>query len=245
MKVVILAAGYGTRLQSIAANTPKPLLPINGQPLLNYVFDRVESLTDLAEIVVVSNNKFYSVFLQWAATLNCRVPVRVVNDGTNTPEERLGSIGDIEFTIRESKINDDVLVVGGDNLFDFDLDAYYRFANARPQHVTIGVYDIHDIQEATLFGVVALGPNGKIVSFEEKPKQPKSTLVAMCFYYFPKTTLPLFTTYLEQNQKADRAGDYIRWLCEVSDVYGFQFNGKWYDIGSIESYREAQEKFIK
>jgi len=243
MKVLVLAAGYGTRLKSIAENTPKPLLPINNRPLINYILDRVKGLNGLDEVLVVTNNKFTGIFNDWADETDIGCPITIVNDGTNTPEERLGSIGDIQFTIKDQKLKDDLLVVGGDNLFDYNLDKYIMFAKQQKGSAVIGLYDIGDLKEAKLYGVVGLDKTGKVNSFEEKPQEPKSTLISMCFYYFPGKTLSLVGQYLKEQGKADKAGDYIRWLYQKTDVYGFKFSGKWYDIGSVEAYYEAQEKF--
>lgn len=242
MKVLVLAAGYGTRLKSIAENTPKPLLPINNKPLINFILDRIKGLGGLDEVLVVTNNKFTDIFNDWADRTDIGCPITIVNDGTNSPEERLGSIGDIQFTIKDQKLKDDLLVVGGDNLFDYNLDKYIMFAKQKGSAV-IGLYDIGDLKEAKLYGVVGLDKTGKVNSFEEKPQEPKSTLISMCFYYFPGKTLSLVGQYLKEQGKADKAGDYIRWLYQKTDVYGFKFTGKWYDIGSIEAYYEAQEKF--
>ncbi|HBR15154.1 MAG TPA: nucleoside-diphosphate-sugar pyrophosphorylase [Candidatus Omnitrophica bacterium] len=258
MKALILAAGYGTRLYALGENTPKALLPIQDKPLVNYILDKIEKLPGLDEVLLVTNNKFYPVFEDWAKKLresiqggagpgkpSFSLPVRVVNDGTNTPEERLGSIGDIDFVLRQTSLNDDLLVVGGDNLFDYKLDEYIVFAKERSPAVTIGLYDIKNREEAKKFGVVDLDPRKRIVSFQEKPALPKTTLIAMCFYYFPKKSLGLVSAYLSETVKSDAAGDYIRWLHQENPVYGFQFTGKWYDIGSLEAYQEAQENFIR
>ena len=134
-------------------------------------------------------------------------------------------------------------MIGSDNLFDYNIDEYVTFAQEKSSAVSIGLYDINDLNEAKQFGVVTLGREGKIASFEEKPRNPQSTLVAMCFYYLPKNSLGLIGDYLLECGKSDTAGDYIRWLVENNDVYGFKFVGKWYDIGSIEAYKEAQERF--
>lgn len=244
MKVIVLAAGYGTRLKEIAENTPKPLLPINGKPMLNYIVDRISTLEGLNEILVVTNNKFFGHFTEWKESLpQASYDVTIVNDGTNSPEERLGSIGDIHFTLENQNVDDDVLVIGGDNLFDYNVDDYIIFARDKSPSASIGVYDIEDMSQAHLFGIVEIDNEGKLLSFEEKPEQPKSTLVAMCFYYFPKDSLGLVGQYLSETEKSDKAGDYIRWLHENSDVYGFKFSGKWYDIGSVEAYHHAQENF--
>ncbi len=244
MKILVLAAGYGTRLKAIAENTPKPLLPISDRPLMNYILDRVKGLNRLNEVIVITNNKFAETFEQWAAETSIGVPITVVNDGTNSPEDRLGSIGDINFAIENRQLEDDLLVIGGDNLFDYNVDEYIMFAQEKVAgSAVIGLYDVGDREEAKLYGVVGLDDTNRIISFEEKPQEPKSTLISMCFYYLPKDNLSLVGQYLREVGKADKAGDYIRWLHKQTDVYGFTFSGKWFDIGSVEAYQDAQKNF--
>ena len=244
MKVLILAAGYGTRLQAIAKDTPKPLLPINGKPMINFIVDEISQISGITEYVVVTNNKFFKHFQEWQDQQGeLRSSIRVINDGTLSNEDRLGSVGDMRFVWEREQALDDWLVVGGDNLFDFDLSAYMKLARAKAPAVTVGVYDIKDITQAHKFGIVLLDKNGKIVSFEEKPQKPRSTFVTMCFYYFPKGTIGFIGQYLKESSSADAAGGYIKWLSEKKEVYGFQFEGKWYDIGSVESYYDAQKRF--
>jgi len=245
MKALILAAGYGTRLASVIADTPKPLIPIGKRPLIDYVVDKIQQVPSVNEIVVVSNNKFASHFQKWAATRRGKLPIRVVNDGTNTPEERLGSVGDIRFVWRQETSRQDWLVIGGDNLFDQDLSVFMDFAMRQTPAVTIGAFDIRDIAAATKFGVLGLDKNQKVTSFQEKPKSPLSSIIAMCVYYFPQATLGFLEEYLSQSKSVDAAGSYIQWLSEKKNVYGFQFFGKWYDIGSIESLEEARANFKK
>jgi glucose-1-phosphate thymidylyltransferase len=245
MKALILAAGYGTRLASVAANTPKPLLPVNNQPLINYIVDKLPGLSGLDELLIVTNEKFHTHFESWGKELQKKfpVPIRIVNDGTTNPDDRLGSVGDIDFTIKKLGIKDDLFVLGGDNLFDYHLKDFVAFASRQRSAVTIGLYDIHNLHDATMYGVVQIASDGKLVSFEEKPAQPKSTLISMCCYYFPKETLTYLEQYKNAAGKMDKAGEYIGWVSKEKEVYGFKFTGKWYDIGSIESYQEAQEKF--
>jgi len=242
MKALILAAGYGTRLASVIKDTPKPLIPVGDRPLIDYVFDKLQNIKHLSEIVVVSNNKFTPHFQKWAAGRR-GLPIRVVNDNTNTPEERLGSVGDIRFVWEKEPSLQDWLIIGGDNLFDQDLPVFMEFSIAKTPAVTIGVFDIKDIGSATKFGVVGLDKNQKVTSFQEKPKDPVSSIIAMCVYYFPKQTIGYLTEYLSVSKAVDAAGSYIQWLSEKKNVYGFQFSGKWYDIGSVESLNDARNHF--
>ena len=245
MKALILAAGYGTRLASVIKDTPKPLIPVGERPLIDYVVDKLQSIKSLTEIVVVSNNKFTPHFQKWAATRKGICPIRVVNDGTNTPEERLGSVGDIRYVWEKEPSLQDWLIIGGDNLFDQDMSVFMDFSIAKTPAVTIGIFDINDISAATKFGVVGIDQDKKVTRFQEKPKDPVSSLIAMCVYYFPKQTLGFLKEYLSESDAVDAAGSYIKWLSEKKNVYGFQFSGKWYDIGSIESLEEARAHFLK
>lgn len=244
MTVLILAGGYGTRLAELGKNTPKALLKIQNRYLVDYILGKITPLKDVKKIILVTNNRFHGVFQLWAKEhVGYPYPISIVNDGTNTPEDRLGSIGDMDFVIRQENVKDDMLVVGGDNLFGDSLDAYIQFSQKKAPAVTIGVYDIGSLEDAKRFGVVSIDTRGRVSAFAEKPAQPHSTLIGMCLYYLPKKSLGLIADYLLQFGKSDTAGDYIRWLAEKSTVYGFEFHGKWYDIGSVESYREAQSDF--
>jgi len=244
MKVLILAAGYGTRLYPVVKDTPKPLLDIGGRPLIDYLLDKVRGFADLSEVLVVTNDKFYGMFRLWAKkNADFSAPITVINDGTRSPDDRLGSIGDIRYVLQNTDLKEDLFVLGGDNLFDYSLDEYAAFAQKNAPAVTIGLYDIGSLKEAARFGVVELQGQGKVTTFEEKPPHPKSTLIAMCAYYLPRTSLAFIHDYVNQTRQTDKAGDYIHWLVERGEVYGFRFDGTWYDIGSLEALKEAQEKF--
>jgi glucose-1-phosphate thymidylyltransferase len=247
MKALILAAGYGTRLRAIAKNKAKALLKVGGQSIIDHILDHLRSLAQLNEVMVVTNAKYFVDFSHWAEIHSASesFKITVVNDRTTSNEDRLGSIGDIDYVLRYLSVDDDLLVVGGDNLFNFDIDAFAAFASQKSDHVSMGVFDIRDKSQAGKFGVVELGQDKRIISFEEKPRKPKSSLIAMCFYYFPKKSLGLIEKYLVQSGKSDRSGDYIIWLMGRSEVYGYEFSGKWFDIGSVESYNEAQCAFEK
>lgn len=241
MKILILAAGYGTRLYPLVQDTPKAFLDVKDKPLIAHIIDKIKMAPGLNEFLIVTNNKFFKPFDEWAKRQAFNV--RVINDKTDTPEQRLGSIGDIQFALNQYPFSDDLLVIGSDNLFNFNLEDFFQFAQSKKKAATIGLYDIKDITQAHQYGVVSVDKNKKIILFEEKPQKPKSTLIAMCFYYFPKDLVSFIPQYIKEGGKADRAGDYIKWIAEKHEAYGFTFSGKWYDIGSIESYNEAQKNF--
>lgn len=246
MKALILAAGYATRLYPLTKEFPKPLLLVGHRPIIDYIIDKLEAIDQINEIIVVSNSKFILRFREWAAGHPTKKHISLVDDLTKDHSDRRGAIGDMNFVINKKRIKDDLLVVGGDNLFDGDLKDFLFFANThRPQPV-IGAYNIQDIGEAKKYGVVKLDRRNKVIDFQEKPSKPKTALVAMCLYYFPKGKLKLIRGYLDtKTDKHDATGFYIDWLTKHEPVYGFVFGGHWYDIGHHKFYEEAKYGFFK
>lgn len=246
MKALILAAGYGIRLYPLTKNCPKPLLPVGKKPIIEYIIDKLLKVEGLDEIIIVTNNKFYPLFRHWLKQAAFAKPVRIVNDLTKNNAGRLGAVGDINFVIKKKVIKDNLLVIGGDNIFDGDLDKFVSFARQKRAKAVIGIYDIKKKARASHFGVVRLDRNKKITDFREKPRSPESTLIAMCLYYFPKDQLRLIKDYLKACRKeCDAAGFYIDWLRRKSSVYGYVFKGEWYDIGHLDAYADANQKFLK
>ncbi len=245
MKILILAGGYGTRLYPLVKDTPKALLDICGKTLIDHVLEKFYKLPGVDEVCVVTNDKFEALLKAWAVKkTGLPFPIRVISDGTKVPEERLGAVGDILFVLDQEKEPRDWLVAGSDNLFDEGVDDFVRFAVSRAPDVTVGAYDIREVSAASKYGVLALDPDGRLRSLEEKPKAPKSSLISMCLYYFPKEVLPLIHRYVDETHSTDTTGGCIQWLYLKSPVYGFKFQGKWYDIGSLESYDQAQKSFF-
>jgi glucose-1-phosphate thymidylyltransferase len=246
MKILILAGGYGTRLYPVIKDTPKALLEVCGKTLIDHTIEKFAGVDGIDEIVVVTNAKFHGLLSAWAAKRSGRpFPVRIVNDGTHTPEERLGAIGDILFVLEQEKNPDDWLVAGSDNLFDYSLGDYFAFARNQAPSVTVGCYDLESLENAVKYGVIELDGAGKILSLEEKPKAPRSTLISMCLYFLPRESLRNLRTFVDETKSPDTTGGYLQWLHKKTPVYGFKFHGKWYDIGSLESYNDAQAHFSK
>jgi len=243
MRVVILAAGYGTRLYPLTVNTPKPLIPLNGKPIINFLVEKIEALSPkhgIEDIIIISNNRFYKNFLGWKK--DCEIDVEIVNDGTNSPEDRLGAVKDIKLAI--GKKSGDWLVLGGDNIFEDDLDKFLITARKNSPFATIGLHDVKSKRKACEFGVVKLAKNNIITQMQEKPKNPFSTLAASCVYFFPFDSLIMLEDFLESNSNADASGQYIAWLVENTKVYGYTLKGNWFDIGSKTSLEQAQKYFL-
>jgi glucose-1-phosphate thymidylyltransferase len=246
MKVLILAGGYGTRLYPVIKDIPKALLEVCGKTLIDHTLDKFSRIPGINEIIVVTNAKFYGLLSTWAqGRANKPFPIRVINDGTHTPEDRLGAIGDILFVLGLIGMSSDLVVAGSDNLFNYSIDDFFTFGGAKAPSVTIGCYDLQDLGQATKYGVIELDPSGKVLSMEEKPKNPRSTLISMCLYYFPKESLSNLQAFIDETNNPDTTGGYLQWLHKKTPIYGFKFSGKWYDIGSLESYNDAQANFSK
>ncbi len=242
MKVLILAAGYGTRLYPYTKNFPKPLLKVGKRPIINYLLDKVEKLANVSSVLVVTNEKFFKQFQAWKSRQKRKFKIKIINDLTTTPDDRLGAIGDMDFVFSKESFSEDFLVLGGDNLFSGDLRDFMRFAKTKAPYAAIGLFDIKNKKEARHYGVVSINKGSRIIEFYEKPKKPKSSLVAMCLYYFPKTRLGLIKRYLnDPSNSSDASGSYIGWLQKNDKAYGFIFRDLWVDIGHVHTYKKVRK----
>ena len=242
MKAIIPVAGYATRLYPLTENKPKALLPVGGRPMLSWIVDKINALSEVDEIVLVTNDRFAPQFLQWAQTAETEKDIHVINDGTKSNDARLGSLGDISLALNMKNTNEDVLIIGGDNLFEFSLCDFVEFAKQKNASA-IAVYDVKDLNYAKQFGIVALDNLQKLIDFVEKPSIPRSSLAATMCYYFKKEDCALISNYLAEGNKPDRGGDFIAWLHKKSPVYGYPFNEKWFDIGTPEQYSQVCKIF--
>jgi glucose-1-phosphate thymidylyltransferase len=242
INVVLLAAGYATRLYPLTKDRPKPLLPIAGRPILDHTLEKLKPLKNLGTVYTITNHRFAEHFEQWASERPA-FDIQVIDDETSSNETRLGAIGDMKFLLDKKGVGGDWLVLGGDNLFDFSLTHFVDFAEAKKPAVSIGVYDCKDLEAAKQFGLVATDPDGRIQEFQEKPAEPKSTLIAMCLYFFPQSTLAGIQEYIQSGETQDAPGNYIRWRSEKESVYAYVFEQSWYDIGNLDAYEKANADF--
>ena len=245
MKLIILAAGYATRLYPLTLNQPKPLLPVAGKPMLEHVLDKIDDIRAIDHAYVVTNAKFVSHFEKWNEGYRNpkdRFGFTIVNDGSTDDSNKLGAIGDLHLVITKHELDEDIIVVGGDNLFSQDLSEFGDYCLRKNSPVT-GVYDVGDLEEIKKYNAIEIDEDSRIVYFEEKPKVPKSTLTGIALYYYPKGTLPLIHQYIAQGNNPDQPGRLVQWLYSRVPFYVWKVPGIWFDIGSIESLEEANQVF--
>lgn len=248
MNILILAAGYATRLYPLTQTKAKPLLTVAGKPMMEWVIDNLAPIPGVSQVFVVTNSKFASAFEAWAAAYNAshpKIPFTIVNDGSTSDADKLGAIGDLNHVIQKHGIEgEDLLVVAGDNLFSESLEGFATAArkNGAP---TLGVYDVGSLGEARKYGVVAVNDAGVITSFVEKPPEPQSTLIGIALYYYPAPVVPKVREYLAEGNNPDQPGRFVQWLCPRMPVHAWEVPGTWFDVGSKENLEEANCVFSK
>ena len=244
MKCIFLCAGYATRLFPLTENFPKALLKVGGRALLDYILDEVNSLDEIDEIYLVTNAKYTPHFESWAKAKNNIKPITVINDGTYRHDDRLGAIGDINFTIEKCNINDDVLIIAGDNLFTFKLREFVDFYKAK-NAPSVCVREETDINLLKRVGVAVLDDSNKILDFEEKPAEPKSKYAVYAEYIYPKEILPVFKEYLAEGNSNDAPGNFVAYLYKKMPTYAYPFKGECYDVGTHDALAYVNEIYSK
>ena len=240
MKAIILAAGYATRLYPLTLTVPKPLLLINKKPIIDYIMDEIVTIPEIDQVFVVSNHKFAPSFDEWAKNSSYDIEIKIIDDGTSDVETRLGAIGDILFTIEKENINEEMVIIAGDNLFTFSLKEYYNYYKEKDRDC-VCVKQYHDKKTLSQFGIALLGEDNRVLEIEEKPENPKSDMVVYAAYMYKKETVDLFKKYLEEGNKPDAPGNFAQWLAVKKEVYAFTFEEECYDIGTPESLKEVFE----
>ena len=247
MNVLILAAGYATRLYPLTQNKAKPLLEVAGKPMVNWVLDNLAPIPDIESVYVVTNNKFAADFQAWADGYNKTQPkmqFKIINDGSTSDTDKLGAIGDINLVVgRENLAASDLIVVAGDNLFSEPLDGFA--AEAKKYPATIATYDVGDLEAIKKYNSIETDANGVVTHFEEKSPEPKSTITGIALYYFSKDAVSMFSTYIAAGNNPDQPGRYIQWLYKHLPVHTYLIKGTWFDIGSKETLEEANRIFAK
>ena len=247
MKVIILAAGYATRLYPLTLTRPKPLLPVAGKPMIDYVLDNLAPIGGIDRVIIVTNAKFADSFQQWADDYRAKkaqLDFTIVNDGSTDDTNKLGAIGDLNLVIDREKIDDDVIVVAGDNLFSEPLPSFGKFCLEKNAPV-LAVYDVGSLEDIKKYNSITFDSTGKITFFEEKPKQPTNTVTGIALYFYPRKIIPLIKQYIAEGNNPDQPGRLVQWLYPRTPVYVWSVPGLWYDIGSKETLEEANRIFAK
>lgn len=245
MNVLILAAGYATRLYPLTLNQPKPLLPVADRPMIDYVLDNLAPIGGINRVYVVTNAKFAEHFQKWADNYRgskAKLEFTIVNDNSTDDTNKLGAIGDINLVLNKEKIDDDLIVVAGDNLFSQSLEGFGALCREKKAPV-LAVYDVGSLEEIKKYNSITLDKEGRITFFEEKPKAPTSTLTGIALYYYPKSSLPLIHQYMAEKNNPDQPGRLIEWMYHRTPVYTWRVPGIWFDIGSKDSLEEAGRIF--
>ncbi len=244
MRVIVLCAGYATRLYPLTENQPKPLLPIAERPILDHILEKVQGVSGVQEAIVVTNHKFAGHFQAWAGHAHYKWPVSVVDDQTLSNATRLGAIGDLHFVLTQKEIKqEDLLIIAGDNLFDFDLRHFINQAVRRRPHASIAVFDVRNRTLAKQYGLVMTAQDGLVTSFLEKPENPPTTLASCGIYWLPAELRDALDRYVAGGHNVDQPGHFMRWLAETDSLYAVPLTGHWYDIGDLTSYQRADELF--
>jgi glucose-1-phosphate thymidylyltransferase len=248
MKLIVLGAGYATRLYPLTLNQPKPLLEVAGKPMMEHVLDNLARVPEINRVIVVTNAKFVGHFERWAQTYRAArasaPDFQIVNDHSTDDSNKLGAIGDLNLVLTQEGMDDDIIVVAGDNLFSDSLEGFAEFGRGKNAPV-LAVYDVGSLEEIKKYNSIEVDGEGRITFFEEKPTEPKSTLTGIALYYYPKSVLPLIGQYVREGNNPDQPGRLVQWMYQRTPFYTWRVPGLWYDIGSKESLEEANRIFAR
>ena len=240
MKCLILAAGYATRLYPLTENFPKPLLEVQGKTILDWLVDDIDSLGVIDTYVVISNHKYAHHFEAWAKSKSQNIIV--VDDGTSTNETRLGAVKDIQFAIDQLGLDDEMLVIAGDNVLDFSLTRFLQYAKEKGTSCIMRYFEA-DRARCSKSGIVEINGEDLILGMEEKPKEPKSNWCCPPFYFYTKNDARLVQKGIDAGCGTDAPGSYIAWLSTQTPVHAMEMPGSRYDIGNLESYENVQKTY--
>ncbi|WP_435179946.1 sugar phosphate nucleotidyltransferase [Halorussus sp. AFM4] len=236
MKAVVLAGGYATRLWPITKHRPKMFLPVGDSTVIDQIFAELEADDRIDEVYVSTNERFADDFEAHLEESEFDKPRLTVED-TTEEDEKFGVVGALAQLFDRENITDDTLVIAGDNLISFEVSDFVDFFEAK-ESPTLAAYDVGSRERAKSYGLVELDGD-EVVDFQEKPEDPRSTLVSIACYAFTADNIPLFDEYLESGNNPDEPGWFVQWLQQRDSVYAYTFDEAWFDIGTPESYLEA------
>lgn len=239
---IVLAAGYATRLYPLTSNFPKPLLDVGGKAIIDWILEDIDSCGQVDSYVVISNHKYLGYFDNWRKQCKLLRPVTIIDDGSTNNENRLGAVKDIAFAIDHLKLNDDLVVLAGDNLLDFSISAFLDYFYKK-QSTCIMRHHESDIEKLRKTGVALVDNSDKVLGMEEKPIDPKSSWAVPPFYIYEKAVIPMIAKGIQNGVPTDAPGSLITWLCTKCTVYAMEMPGNRYDIGDIQSYQSIKQHY--
>lgn len=242
MKNIVIAAGYATRLYPLTENFPKPLLKIGHDTILGRLLSDIDSIDDIDEHIVVTNHKFADIFTRWASSLVTRHPVRIIDDGTQTNATRLGAVRDLLLAISQCHVADDMLVIAADNVLDFSLRGFVDYFHLKDTSLIMCHHE-PELYKLQRTGVIAVDHNMRVLQMQEKPRQPVSHWAVPPFYLYKRSDLPLINDCMNHGCAFDAPGNLAHYLCSRTTIHAWPMPGKRFDIGSLDSYNEAQRLF--
>lgn len=240
MKCLVLAAGYATRLYPLTENFPKPLLTVGDKTIIDWLIDDIDTANTVDEYIIISNHKFAHYFDAWAKRKMQKITV--VDDGTDSNDRRLGAVKDIQYAIDKLHLDDDMLVIAGDNVLDFSLSKFIKYAIGKNSSCVMRYYE-PDISKLLKTGVVTIDSNDRILDMTEKSPTPATHWCCPPFYYYSKEHAKLVKKGIESGCGTDAPGSYIAWLCKQVPVYAMEMPGKRYDIGNLDSYEKVKREY--
>lgn len=244
MKNIVIAAGYATRLGELTRNFPKPLLEIGESTILGRMLDDIDQIAEIDEHIIITNHKFSPIFEKWKKEQHYQKPITIVDDGTETNDTRLGAVCDLLFAMEKLNIEDDLLVVAADNLLFFSFQEFVDFAKEK-QTSCIMCHEQPSIEKLQRTGVIVVDDQMRVLNMEEKPQQPKSHWAVPPFYIYLKKDLDLIRHSVENGCGKDAPGNLAHYMVEHTNIHAWPMSAGRFDIGSLDTYYEAVEKYGK
>lgn len=246
MKNIVIAAGYATRLGELTKNFPKPLLKIGENTILGRMLDDIDGISEIDEHIIITNHKFAAIFEEWtkASSNRWKKPITIVDDGTETNETRLGAVCDLLYAMDKLEIDADMLVVAADNLLFFSFQEFVDFAKEKGTSC-IMCHEQPEIAKLQRTGVVELDADWRVLGMEEKPQEPKSHWAVPPFYIYVKKDLELVRHSVENGCGKDAPGNLAHYMVEHTTMHAWKMSGGRFDIGSLDTYYEAIERYGK
>lgn len=242
MKNIVIAAGYATRLYPLTEKFPKPLLQIGEKTILGRLIDDIDRIEAIDEHIIISNHKFVKHFTDWAVKTDTRCPIRIIDDGTETNEARLGAVRDLLLAIDTCNVDDDMLVIAADNILDFSFAGFVEYFKQKGTSLIMCHHE-PELYKLRRTGVIAVDNDMRVLDMQEKPQDPVSHWAVPPFYIYKRNDLPLIKDCMSHGCGFDAPGNLAHYLCERTAIHAWPMPGKRFDIGSLDSYKEAQTIF--